>query len=351
MPSRNSCEQSSATYQFVSMSTKRKRQDGATAALSWKKRQEEAEKAAKKDCLGDVIKEWTKRKSTCPNGQLPRGALNEIFAMFGSPEWLTKNALFNEIKRRENQVHHNPPVSTVDVRLSGCDGSTTSSMSMLTMEEWTNQSTSGPTINNNQGSVRTNKGGRPKGTKNDSAEQLKRCISDAVTEATMMYNEEVKESKQKGVKMPDGKLKEIIKKAGRSNGLTSPETIEYIKPGTVRSRLSRGNLFGMQISNQSPMRHVEGVLVRFCVMLNRMAVTIDSGTFIELANDIIRGTNVEEQMKQWKGKRKVGTDTLGHGYYARFMERHKHIISSVTANFCVACLFCRRFQRQEWTNR
>lgn len=313
------------------MSTKRKQ---ATGAPSWQARQAEAEKRAKQEFLGDVIKEWTKQKSSAPNGRLPRGGLHKIFSKFGPPEWLTKNAFFNEVARREKTVHQQPTaVATVAPPVESIaflpSGNNSISMSTLTMEEEAHQNELSDSVTQERGPGRANKGGRPKGSKNESTQQLRRCINEALTEATMMFNKECNDAKEKGEQIPRGKLDSIIKAAGRSNGLTSPETIQYIKPSTVRTRSSRGNLFGLQTSNLSPMRHIEDVLVQFCVMLNRMAVTIDSQTFLDLANDIIKGTPVEEELKMWKEKRKITTDALGFGYYSRFMSRHKHIISSV----------------------
>ena len=92
-------------------------------------------------------------------------------------------------------------------------------------------------------------------------------------------------------------------------------------------RVFRKNVDGLGNSQTTPMLDVEPILLEFCLQLDRMNQSIDKKTFLLLANSLIRGTQTERKVIDWKHKH-LGYDKnatsadLGSRYYYQFLKRH-----------------------------
>jgi len=96
----------------------------------------------------------------------------------------------------------------------------------------------------------------------------------------------------------------------------------------VRSRVKRGNLTAYNKNQQSPINKIEPIIVEFCVRLGKMGCPLTKTTVIELANDIISGTELKEEVLNCKQLRKLKSiEKLGNAWYRGFLSRHEDVLT------------------------
>ena len=92
---------------------------------------------------------------------------------------------------------------------------------------------------------------------------------------------------------------------------------------------------------------MEDTLVDICIQLGKIRQPLDCGEAVKLANDLIKGTEIREQLIEFQTSRKLGGEdftyrTLSNGWWDGFLRRHGHkIVTKHGERF--ACL------RSDWT--
>ena len=149
----------------------------------------------------------------------------------------------------------------------------------------------------------------------------------ATTAAAIAFDSILKNTTKKNV--PNGTLDACIKNAMEEHSV--PAGIK-ISAAAVRIRVKRGNLEGLK--TQTPMLAVEKTLVGWCIAAKHLNFPLSHARFLDLANSIIRGTDIEQNVIDFKVKNLGFTDTgqgaqLGKKYYQNFMKRHAAVLQSV----------------------
>ena len=177
-----------------------------------------------------------------------------------------------------------------------------------------------------KGSGERKKGGRPKGTTIAAKREKKQALADATEKAAAEYLRARAESRRKGERcLRNGTLEEVCQAAEKEMGI--PE--ESINRDTVRSRVTRGNPSGRSASSTSPLQDVEPLIVEACVERVKNGETLTCSSVIPLALSIIKGTEYERKLLEWKkiylGFQDTSSDELclSAKWYSNFMKRHK----------------------------
>jgi hypothetical protein len=75
------------------------------------------------------------------------------------------------------------------------------------------------------------------------------------------------------------------------------------------------------------MKDVEPLLLEFCICLAKMGKPLTKLTVIELANDLVCGTEVEDQVMECKKVRKLNVTKLGNAWYRGFLKCNQDELS------------------------
>jgi hypothetical protein len=137
--------------------------------------------------------------------------------------------------------------------------------------------------------------GRPKGSTSAEAKSVAARVELATKEATEEL-EEINKSKSAKKRSNKGLLDAIIGKAKLNHGVD--EEIVILKD-TIRKRLKRGSTNG-HVGQSIPMAEVEPYLVQLIIQLANMRTPITAAQGLELANSLISGTDVENEIMDWK---------------------------------------------------
>lgn len=164
-------------------------------------------------------------------------------------------------------------------------------------------------------------GDRPIGTTRSAKQLRSKIMLDSKFEAAQLYSE----LKKTTGKVPNGALLNICKSVEEKHGLLAGS----IPQRTIRNRVDRNNLSGIQKQSISPLKDVENVIVQYCERLANMGAPLTKDQVISLANDLIKGTKYEESMVLFKEDRKIFVDpedektkTVGVRWYMGLMQRH-----------------------------
>jgi hypothetical protein len=176
-------------------------------------------------------------------------------------------------------------------------------------------------VSNNQQDAPTNPGGRKKGTTKKAIRENAQSIDELVTKCAVLYDDKIKEAKKAGLSyVPNGTLKKIISEEEEKAGLS----VNTISLDTVRSRVKRCNLTAFNKNQQSPIFQIEPIICEFCIRLGKMGRPLTKTTVIELANDLVSGTELECEIINFKKLRKLNCNQkLGDAWYRGFLSRHQ----------------------------
>ncbi len=176
-------------------------------------------------------------------------------------------------------------------------------------------------VSNNQQDAPTNPGGRKKGTTKKAIRENVQRIDELVTKCAVLYDDKIKEAKKAGLSyVPNGTLKKIISEEEEKAGLS----VNTISLDTVRSRVKRCNLTAFNKNQQSPIFQIEPIICEFCIRLGKMGRPLTKTTVIELANDLVSGTELECEIINFKKLRKLNCNQkLGDAWYRGFLSRHQ----------------------------
>ena len=184
--------------------------------------------------------------------------------------------------------------------------------------------------------------GRPLGSSKDKkkadADNLKSCINE------IAYDYATKLTSQKGQKKrcPKGFLADLI-----AEKKTKYEVSSDIAIKTIRSRTHRNKLDPKHQGVGSPLEEAEKALVAICNQMGKIRQPVNVREGIALMTDLIKGTTMKEELKEFQIARKLGSKDFDYGTISRswwrgFMRRHGHkVVSKRGEKF--ACV------RADWT--
>ena len=155
----------------------------------------------------------------------------------------------------------------------------------------------------------------------------------AVTEATRHF----KQMKQNvSGRMPRGILEKIIKDVKEEQGVS-----EKISCETVRSRIKRKNITGMNDSTYSPIAEAEKYIAETIIQMAKIKCPLSVSACIQLANSMISGTTHQKKLVEFKKKRNFNkTNDLGSAWFRGFVKRNPAVITRKAVKFAI--------NRSEW---
>ena len=176
--------------------------------------------------------------------------------------------------------------------------------------------------------------GRPKG----STDEAKYAKADAEIKATnwvveQHYNarEALLQDDTGRKQLPNGFLKNLVEEAKELWNL--PDKFKVSRQA-VSAREIRGRLKVNHRGTPSPMAPIEPTILQYCIAANRMNAPLDKPQVIQLANDLIRKTEHEARVREFKAKRAhvESADDIdqlvGEAWYRGFMRRHERVIKA-----------------------
>jgi hypothetical protein len=175
-------------------------------------------------------------------GKLPYGAMNKLIKKYqanGFKAVTRQNLYYRLEKSKEFTARKGLTVSTVSVAVeshavfSDLTGDTHNNSSNDTNER--SGSIRGDSIP--ERSIRSNIGGRKKGSTAQAKVEEKKKMDDVVTQCAFLYCQAREKAKKLGTNVPDGTLKRIVEKEEEKAGLAS----NSVSLDTIRSRVKRGN--------------------------------------------------------------------------------------------------------------
>ena len=93
---------------------------------------------------------------------------------------------------------------------------------------------------------------------------------------------------------------------------------------TIQSRIRNGNISGLAPQKRSPIEEVEPIIVEHCVRLAEIGSALTADEIIALAAEVIKGTEHETYLLEFKEKRKITSKSLvGKAWYHGFMRRNE----------------------------
>ncbi len=180
-------------------------------------------------------------------------------------------------------------------------------------------------VSNTEQSIQPNPGGRKKGLTKKAKKGKVILEKNLVTRCTILNQNKLNEAKRSGLSdVPSGTLKMIINEEEEKAGLS----VNTISIDTIRIRIKRGNLAGFNESLQSPIHSIKPLICEFCIRLGKMGCPITKTTGIELANDLISGTELEQKIAKCKQLRKLNcTEKLGRAWYQGFLQCYEDVLT------------------------
>ena len=251
----------------------------------------------------DAIK---KAKSSNPTGRIPNGLIHKLIENTKSvAPWLTYNGIMGYYRKRAKQVAINTENEDMEMAddVVAPDGMCASA-------------------------------GRPKGSTDK-----KRKITEENVVATMneialkynasrgFYNSKYQRNKKIIFRRKPGYLTSLITEIKVKNNV--PEDV-IISEGSIRQRIKRGNLYtNGGRGPDSPLLALEPTIVKTIIQISRIRQCITPSTGLKLVNSIIEGTQVQNDLIQFKSKLCGNSDgKVGRNYWRLFMKRNRHKIVS-----------------------
>jgi hypothetical protein len=154
------------------------------------------------------------------------------------------------------------------------------------------------------------------------------------TIASKRFQDCCDEAKSKNEFVPPNTLKNIIESLEMEHKLP-PGTL---KPETIRSRVKRKNISGVNKNLASPIEDLEPMIAQYIVYYAQMGDPLTRDEVIEVANELIEAEPlVKMRLQNYKKMRKIpginsnGTVTVGLRWFNAFMKRYAHIVASFSA--------------------
>ena len=196
-----------------------------------------------------------------------------------------------------------------------------------------------------EGTTISAKFGRPKGSTDSFAREFRARIELAkvLCVKNLKAMDERRRSEGRVGRLANGTLESIISSAKETYSLPPEKNISV---ECIRTRFKRGcEAPKVNQGTPSPMLGVEPYLVELIIQLGRIRCPINVTTGLHLANSLIAGTPLADEILKWKMKHNAPTrhvvaksagiesDTsdcsiLGWGYWYKFIKRNGHLVKS-----------------------
>ena len=175
------------------------------------------------------------------------------------------------------------------------------------------------------------KGGRPKHATNQKKKHIDVANAAFMNEVAVKCAEEKAACEDKYLKR--GRFDEIAKEL---RALRNISDSAVVSKRSAERRVQRGNLVitSRTGGTPSPMAPYEDYFVDVIIKLSRCRHSISPNEGLMLINSLIKGTEIENKVKEWKIKHACVSDTsnadgkLGATYWKNFTKRHGHRIVS-----------------------
>jgi hypothetical protein len=128
------------------------------------------------------------------------------------------------------------------------------------------------------------------------AEHLRRVLL-ARTKISIEYSKLQRTSS----KIANGTLEKLIKTVTKEYNLQPSD----VPRDTIKSRLRRKNLGGVAPQKLSPLHDLEPLLVEWSLKMAKIGQALSRTNVLELASELIEGTEFEEKVKTFKAKRNI----------------------------------------------
>ena len=172
-----------------------------------------------------------------------------------------------------------------------------------------------------------NGGGRSKGSTIENQYHHKETLVAAKNEIFSLYLIEKEERAKNGERVPKGWLQKTVESVIRSRGLPSTTTVSV---KSIRKRTKP--IILTQQGCETLMYQVEPQLVTLILAMAQARRCLQASECISLANDLIKGTEVEKTIIERKRKNMElfddNTPVLGKKYWQLFNKRWKHKLVS-----------------------
>ena len=265
------------------------------------------------------------------NNRLPYAYITKLLNdLRNSPsfEWLTRNIVNKAFIKYKSQLESEKtkksserqrPTGTIvgmniEVEASTADTAILSELSGDVPSKVENASSNRP------------KGGRHVGTTIKAKEETERKIFLAKNIITKRFSAERKRIHwEKNVKC--GTLKKITDEV---KGELKLNKNVNISPSAIRQRYYRKKEVCHHVAGHiSPLEKIEPTVISIIIHMGRIRQSLSPSQGLRLVNSLIKGTEIEKELVQWKQKfSNNNSPSVGNGYWARFMKRNKDKIVS-----------------------
>ena len=139
--------------------------------------------------------------------------------------------------------------------------------------------------------------------------------------------------------MPKGFFDKTIREVQEELGVE-----EHISSETVRSRIKRKNITGINDCNFSPIAAAEKYIAETIIQMAKIKRPLSVSACIQLANSMITGTTHQKKLVEFKKKRKFDeTNGLGSAWFKGFCKRNPAVITRKAVKFSI--------NRSQWCNQ
>jgi hypothetical protein len=155
-------------------------------------------------------------------------------------------------------------------------------------------------------------------------ENLQKQIALATTKVASEFFVAKQSTIKANTKVPDGTLNNIIISVTTKHNLPT----DSIKHHTLYLRLKRNNLSGVAHQKVPPLLSIEPLLVALCLKMARLGMAMTKRNVIELAMELIVGTDDADKLAEFKKKRHLQTKdgeriVVERRWYNSFIKRNK----------------------------
>ena len=176
------------------------------------------------------------------------------------------------------------------------------------------------------------KPGRPKGTTRDNITSKMKKEKDFINTVSSSYQQIRKLNPKK--KLDRGQFNLLVADLKQEHAMPADFEINF---GSIRKRFLRGNPTSYGKGPNSPSRHLEAALVDLLLLLADMNKPLTCGEGVKLANEMIKDTDLQGKIIEFKKKLSHHCDengrnsdglVLGSAWWRAFMKRHGDQLTS-----------------------
>jgi hypothetical protein len=115
-------------------------------------------------------------------------------------------------------------------------------------------------------------------------------VNNCITKVALMVSE-IRNNNDDRI-LPKHYLQQLIDSTESENSLPSGT----IKPSTIRSRIRRNNLNGLNKRRVPLLNSIEPLIIQWCLKMAEIGMSLSRENVIELVNDLIKGTEFEKNI-------------------------------------------------------